>query len=316
MKQSSFRSAIARLIGTLALLVPAVAAAATHYDIETIDRPGAAYTSFWDINNAGLVTGHSLKPGAHIQTGFVYDSHTGVFTDVLGPSGAVGSSTTGISDAGAIVGNYWTSYWTSVQSPTWHSFIYELGAYTEFSVAGASDTVLRGISPDNRYLSGYYTNATGSLFGFIFDRQASLLIDLGPDVLVQGINGHDVAAGSDGFQPFLYDIASAVRTDYTPATGRYRDVNIGGIIAGFDVSGYNKAIVGVPGGMLTVLEPAGSIDSIAYGINDAGTVVGFYDDDLGATRAFIATVVPEPGTGVLAVLGLVALAARLRRRDR
>lgn len=188
---------------------------------------------------------------------------------------------------------------------------------------GATDTVLRGISADARYLTGVYDYA----YGFIFDRTNSTLITLGSNMLLQGINSHGVVAGSirgSERTPFLYDLASQVRTDYDPTTDRYRDVNDSGIVTGAGVrdrDGLNVGVglVGSPGSR-NVLEMEGSVSTTGYGINNAGTVVGFYETydsvhDVFQTQAFIATAVPEPGAWALMLGGLLALAA-WRRRER
>ncbi len=76
-------------------------------------------------------------------------------------------------------------------------------------------------------------------------------------------------------------------------------------------------IVGAPAGatatfVFTPLDVPGATDTIAFGINDAGQIVGFFSDATGR-HGFLATApVPEPGMLGLVTLGLVTLAVRMR----
>ena len=245
-----------------------------------------------------------------VSSAFTYSG--GTYTSLAGPTGSISTNAVGISDTGVIVG----SYATSLNSPVF-GFIYEGGNYATFNVSGAISTTLRGISPDGRYLSGYFEDASDR-YGFLFDRVTSTTFTIGSPMIVQGINSHAVLVGS--FQgrrgtPFTYDIATSTRADYGPAGDRYRDINDDGLIAGWRgaVSVGAVAIVGSPGSFeeFTVV---GASSTFAEGINNAGWVVGNYDVANLTTHAFIARPVPEPESWALMFAGLVAVGAVARRR--
>jgi hypothetical protein len=61
------------------------------------------------------------------------------------------------------------------------------------------------------------------------------------------------------------------------------------------------------GGTFTTLDPSGSTATTINGINDSGTVVGFYVNANGATIGTEGTLVPEPSTWAMMLLGFAGL---------
>ena len=324
---------VALVIGSAGLASGAAQAA---YVLTEVARPGATQTALWDINNAGTMVGYSLAgtgPG-DFASAFVFDGST--YVGLAGPAGAVATTALGISEGGVVVGSYNTS--SSVDSngvpilDGAQGYIYSGGTYTSFNVAGALDTFLRGISPDGRYVSGYYSTTSQPGVGFVYDTVSGTLHTLSVPgsvlTIAQGINMHGVVAGGDILSGppttrpgFLYDIGTGTRTDLSiagAARTALRSIADDGELAGWFIDG--SGTHGFVGSITSheVIDFAGATATFVEGSNNARYLVGEYLAADGATHAFIATPVPSPGTPALLATALaVALAlsasARLRR---
>lgn len=329
MQKTSFRQ-VARVLAVAAAGFSASAAQAA-YVLTDFFRPGAASTALWDVNNTGLMVGYTTSGSGplDVSTGYLYDGSA--FTTLSGPTGAVSSFASGVSDAGVVVGSFTSTRVTDefgdvVPGPS-SSFIYTAGSYVQFDVPGASETYLRAISPDGRYISGYYITAAGLGVGFIYDRTTGVQTDVSKPnsrlTIAQGINVHGVMVGSDILtgppttRPgFVYDVATNLRTDLSipgmPRTA-IRSISDDGEMAGWflDAGGLQHGFVGLTTGYEQI-DFLGASATYIEGSNNAGVVVGAYSVG-DATRAFIGMRVPEPGTWMLAGVALLALGLSRRR---
>ena len=302
---------------TLAALAPADAYAAYAAPI-AINRPGWAQTAPWDLNDSGQVVGGNNSADFSVGTGFLLTN--GVYTSIA-PAGAAYSGATGISNSGLIVGYYFDD----PNAGASRGFLFENGVYTDFTLAGASDVILRRVSSDGRYLAGTFTDLSG-FHGFVFDRQtqARTVIDSAgaSAIVVQGVSVQGQVVGSTlgrGRHAFVYDLNTHTETPYlgtdAGASPRFRDINDNGLITGFDGPS-GLAFVGRAGDWTFLDLPAGQASMLGYGLNNAGTVVGWTSDADGLASGFLAqpAPVPEPAPALLLAFGLAAAALVSRRK--
>lgn len=302
------------------------------YQFTEITRAGATTMALWDVNNAGVMVGYSVNGSSttDFAQGFVFDGTA--FTSMSGPAGAVSTNALGISDSGQVVGSYSRSWSTdpdtgdAVLAPS-SGFVYQAGTYSDFAVAGAVETVLRGISPNGRYYTGYYNPGTGRFVGFVYDTVTSTRTDLSvPNSLLtipQGVRDDGTVVGSDIIGPgpltrpgFIYDPVTGLRTDQNIA-GSFRTA-IRAITDDDFQSGWfynaDRVMHGFVGTTSSYeqIDFAGADMTYIEGNNNARWLVGgFTVGD--TTRAFLARPIAEPGTAALLALGLAALALRKRR---
>lgn len=317
-------------IGAFAVLaLAAISAQATSYTFSTLSRPGATTTSIWDVNNLGQIAGYSNTDGEIGARSFVYQG--GTYTALTGPAGAVSTNALGISDTGIVVGNYSSGYTKDadgniVFAPD-RGFVYKAGIYTSFDIAGATNTYLRAVSSDGRYMTGYYTNDTTAGQGFVVDTLTSSVTfvstgGLDSFAIAQGVSnagvvmGSDVLSGPPSSRPgFIYDLDTGTRTDVNlPGANRtaLRAIDESGVISGWfrDTSFVTHGFTGYPGAFQVIDFPSTDYTAVE-GSNDAGVLVGFYGSDL--SGAFVATPVPEPETWALMLAGLALLPWARRR---
>ena len=292
-------------------------APADGYRVRTVVVPGADSTTFWDINDRGQIVGDAAL-GA-VTRPFVFEHNAFRFLDI--PFGGTSAWAAGISNDGLIVGTVFDDVGGST------GYLFDGSAYMPLNLPGGTNSIVRRISSDGRYVTGYADTAEVAVQGFVLDRnsnQYTLIDTLDPLSVVQGVTNGGVAVGSvRGSAPgvpihaFTFDSASG-QIDY-PTVGsflspRFRDINDSGFIAGFDLP-TGTAFVFRNGDVLQTLSVGDGV-TFAYGINNFNRIVGYYQVESGQVAAFLATPVPEPGAWLLLSVGLLALVAFKARRAR
>jgi probable HAF family extracellular repeat protein len=221
------------------------------YTYTRLDDPLASgpTTTADGINGSGQIVGGYFDSSFHGH-GFLYSN--GTYTTLDDPMASQSTFASGINDAGQIVGQYSDATGN-------HGFLYSNGAYTTLNDPLAKNTILfnnngtlaEGIN-DAGQIVGIYFDATVSAHGFFFVNgfYATLDATSAGETFATGINnvGQIVGYYIDGLgtHGFLYN----------PNSGTYTTLDAPGSVNG----------------------PGGLIGTPASGINDAGQIVGRYED--------------------------------------
>lgn len=273
------------------LAAPMMAHADPRYTITPIGAAGSYPTG---INNSGDVVGY-FNPSAGVQHAFLY---TGSAFQDLGTLGGAGSRAAGINDAGVIVGASGTTGGAT------HAFRYASGSMMDIGTLGGQDSSAEAI---NKYgqIAGIAQNAGGFNNAFVYTggtMQSIGTLPLGESSRGYGINSAGAVTGDSRVGPvtfpefqnhaFLYSGGSMTDlgtfgSSYSQGTG----INDYGQVVGW--SGYapnaNHAFLYSGSGLLDLgTFDSGAGSSIAYGINNAGQVVGYSDHRVGDDRLSLA----------------------------
>ncbi len=323
----------------LAMAIAAPAARAGNYVFTNFDGTGdhTGGTTVNGINNNGAVVGFSTGAGGAL-TNWIRNPD-GSFTSLTPPLGTADMAN-GINVAKTVVGVTGTN-----------AFMLPFGgSMTNLPAVNGTTTseLAFGINDKGLIVGQYSDSATGTSPGFIYD--GSKFTTLNPvspvnGVLVvnaQGINNNGLVTGFyttnnttppvDGNEPqhgFFYD--SKTGTFTLPKdpnqpnffTVQLLSVNDNGIAAGYwqDAAGNQHGLLyNFNTASYTFLDDpnAGTIGGLVTtqitGINDAGTITGFYSDaSAGIFRGFVAQSVPEPGSLVLLGVGVTTVIGLVRR---
>lgn len=221
--------------------------AAAGYSFEVFDMPGAGHTFAMGLNERGDVVGSYLPPGSSDYIGF---SRTGGTFRSISVPGARQTTATDIDSAGTIVG--------FGISPVFEGagFVLPPGAPMQFDrPPGATSWLPLGVN-DQGWISGHLSTANARGIGFVWNGQT-----------LETINAPGTTAGTT-----------------------VRNVNSHGAMVGtYWVDGLavpSRAFLNDHGSFSDIAMP-GAEETAAYGINDAGTIVGSYSPVFGTVLGFV-----------------------------
>jgi probable HAF family extracellular repeat protein len=207
------------------------------------------------INQAGHVAGYETNSAGDVRAVLWHD---GVITDLGSLAGARGIAYA-VNDSDQVVG--WASALDSQGNPISHAFLWQDGVMTDLgSLGGASWAV--DINNAGQVVGSYDTGALDDFGSPIYDTflwQNGVITDLGmPNSRVASINNAGQVVGTEYFEPPPPDPFGGI-TSWLPGNLAYRwQAGVTMLLA--------------TNATLNWIDPLPP--TVAYGINNAGTVVG------------------------------------------
>lgn len=276
-----------------------VASAATAtpitYKFAEVNFPGDEFTQLLGINNKGIIAGYhgsGLDP-QHPNKGFTF-TLGGAFTTQNFPN-SVQTQVIGINDNGNTAGFYVDTAGNT------HGFYQVLGQFRKTDFPGT--TFNQSLSYNNNsQAASYWQDNAGNFHPFVYNRSTpfvSILIPGSVSAQATCINNNGGVAGFyiDGQgvnHGFLFESGQFIRLSYPEATSTQAlGVNdLGEVVGTYTDAGNNTH--GFTWNPIThfvsVDDPNGIGTTIINGINNEGTLVGFWGNTAaGVSHGFVAT---------------------------
>jgi hypothetical protein len=217
--------------------------------ISTFDYPGTGNSTLpQKINERGDIIG-IFRDSNLVSRGFVRFSD-GSFSDpIVDPNDTVGlTEGRGINNSGIVCGDY------AASDGTFHGFFLSGSTFTEYDIAGATDTLVHSINDAADFAGAFsFTGPTGMHQGFV---------SVGGTITSFSVPG--------AISTFAYELNNSNRL----VVGYYLDSS--GIPHGY----FRDA----NGALHFPIDPPGSTATILFGLNDKNWVVGRYGDSSGVTH--------------------------------
>jgi probable HAF family extracellular repeat protein len=278
----SFRHLLTALFSLLLVLATSPARAATW---TSLDGPGGHDTAAAGINLAGDIVGVYLDSADAVH-GFLL--HAGTYTTIDVP-GAINSNPYAINNTGQIAG-----YFDGTDGNT-HGYFFDGQNFTTLDYSGARATYAFGIN-NAAEVVGYYIDTNIHAHGFRWSNGNFVTVDVpnSQSSGASGINDHGLLVGNytDANSKFLSFGQSANGTFRT--LGMPRSALVNGAVNNHNTVVGLQSLKGmrynIPRDNFLNLVYPGSAYTICNGINDTGTIVGFYEmAATGATHGFMWT---------------------------
>jgi hypothetical protein len=259
-----------------------------------------------EISPNGQVIGGNYSPTGTTQHGFVLNG--GSYAAVDQP-GAANTAIVGVNDNGQAAGFFGASKTTP--------FLYSGGAITPLSPPNLFRGRASWIDAAGDVVGTYAEIGIGSV-GFLCPSGGTC-----QDLAVPGALSTAARAIDDAGDVFgSYNDGSLIH-GFVDSGGTYSTIDVPGAVATalVAVSGNGEAVgnsdqgaFSFKGGVLQLLNLKGATDSSAFGVNDAGQVIGDWSPDGATVFSYLASPTPEASTWAMMLIGFGGLGAALRRR--
>jgi len=273
----------------------------------TIDFPGAVASLGTDINDSGQIVGEYTFSGLGERQGFLLNN--GVYTSITYP-GSTFTRAIGINRYGDIVGDH-ENAGNNKGNGNQYGYLLRGGVFTSIVFPNSDETVPTGINADGDIV-GWYTDNVGT-HGFLLRGGAYTSIDFpGAAAFTEiwKINDNGEIAGryrsstEDEYHVFilsngLFTSVPEVPGSFETAPGNFSEdggLSNSGAIAGHYTSSSSCALfksVGclhgflLSGGVYTTIDYPGAVETLAFGVNSSGVVIGGYEDTSGKFHAYL-----------------------------
>jgi probable HAF family extracellular repeat protein len=300
MKEFHMKTIAAKLfVSVLFGLLLSSALFATDYGYTKIDVPNAIRTIARGINARGDIIGDYVDADG-VDHDFLL--HKGVFSNIDYPGRA--GAARAINARGDIAG-------VLDDADGAHGFLLSNGKLTKIDYPGASATRAFGIN-NSGDITGQYTTKFGVVFGFILKDGAFHKISVSASDATSAYGAEDngrvivgdaVVSADSSTRGFVQHKPGDVQLLDPPGTifpcSHARGINERGDVAGaFKIANTPDECTRPNHGFVfrqdayDIIDPAGSLDTFVFGINDDGVVVGVFTDKNGNLHGFKAT--PKP----------------------
>ncbi len=252
--------------------------------VSTFYGSGSDNTYALGINNSNVAVGYYLDSSA-LAHGFMWAA--GAVTQITFP-GAVQTGCLGITDAGIITGFYVDA------SGIEHGFTDNAGVFTSSDL-----TEVYGMNATGSIV-GFYVDPNGVIDGYFASpvtfKPVTVVVPKALSTGIYAINNTDVMSGQ-------FTDASGINHGMILSGSKVTKIDVPGATAGTtfceginstsqvvcnyqDSSGLYHAVK-YAAGKFTKIPVAGSTQVVAYGINDAGDLSGYFVDVAGNTHGFL-----------------------------
>jgi uncharacterized membrane protein len=299
MMSAIFTRACTLLIATALTAAPAGAVEVKKGGYVSFDPPGSVFTWPLRINDHGAIVGYWFD--GNFYHGFLRAPNGA--TTTFDPPNSENTTPLGINDNGIVVGTYQTSLGNNSVA---HGFIRDAkGNITTYDAPGSGGyTSIWGINKAGT-ITGYYSDNSGRNHGFVQDAKGNFTsfdppnsLDTTPaaindDGTITGeyIFSAIITCGNAEFGGFVRAPDGTIATFVVQNGGIGTAINAKNVVAGgsVDENCVVNGLVRAANGTLTVFNPPGfSGPTYSQGINDKGTIVGWYfdqhDNDFGFQR--------------------------------
>lgn len=260
----------------------------------TVDVPGASETrGVWDINNIGQMVGGYYDNTVFQEHGFI--DTNGSFATLDFPA-AILTESHGINDSGQVVGEYCAS------DGTCHGFYYDGATYTTIEPNHVTSSSLQKINNAGQ-MAGFAVDAASVVHAFIYDLSTNSITVLRPprgsNAVADGINNVGDVVGyylvGSSLPGFIYGGGHYKKIAFPPVSNstEAQDINDSGVVVGVVTLDTQKGteyhgFLYQTGQFVRFVFPGTSVTE-AFGINNAGMIVGLYGDSSNNSHGFLRT---------------------------